>query len=571
MKKTNLLSFFVAAACICAVSSHAQNVSLPQSETETKGIISAKGQLTDVPTVYVWMLDAELNSKQTKPVEYVAESGDKNDNYYMIKMQGGSSYDTPISNNIIAANPTLTDNAAILPNYTRYESKSEQYRLARIKVVDGTGSMKVRDELTTIRGRGNSTWWCDKKAYRLKFPSKTKLLAKGDGTNEYADAKNWVLLANAADKTMLRNALTREVGLRIAEKTGLQALPYYPAYRFVDLVVNNVYLGTYQISDHSQIQKGRINIDADNGWFLEGVVGNSFLEEPYIEIGSGSTYTVNVKNPEDDFYTPEVEQAIKDYLNTIDQCMQQWGEGANDYSEETGLFKYVDMESLVAYFIGNEISGNYDGLISNYAYRDINPEDKLKFGPLWDFDIAYGNYGDLEEAFIFDAGKNKDWAYLGLAIKKVIANSPKFTSLLVKRWNQVYDNGSLTTFLHDKMSEIANSMTGSRTLNYTPVANGGAGWKTTEDMLGWGTKTYSDYGSAIRAMKSFISKHIEFLNTKINEMKTEEEEETVTGIVTVGQASVAPAEWFTLDGRQLSGKPHQRGIYVNNGRKVVVR
>lgn len=288
-------------------------------------------------------------------------------------------------------------------------------------------------------------------------------------------------------------------------------------------------------------------------------------------MGSGMKYTVNVKNPEDDFYTPEVEQAIKDYLNRIDLCMQQWGEGANDYSEETGLFKYVDMESLVAYFIGNEISGNYDGLISNYAYRDINPDDKLKFGPLWDFDIAYGNYGDLEEAFIFDAGKNNSWAYLGIAIKKVIENSPKFTSLLVKRWNQVYDNGSLTTFLHDKMSEIANSMTGSRTLNYTPVANGGAGWKTTEDMLGWGTKTYSDYGSAIRAMKSFISKHIEFLNTKINEMKTEEEEETVTGIVTVGQPSVAPDEWFTLDGRLLSGKPQQRGIYVNAGRKVVVK
>ena len=72
-------------------------------------------------------------------------------------------------------------------------------------------------------------------------------------------------------------------------------------------------------------------------------------------------------------------------------------------------------------------------------------------------------------------------------------------------------------------------------------------------------------------MKSFISKHIEFLNTKINEMKTEEEEETVTGIVTVGQPSVAPDEWFTLDGRLLSGKPQQRGIYVNAGRKVVVK
>jgi len=29
--------------------------------------------------------------------------------------------------------------------------------------------------------------------------------------------------------------------------------------------------------------------------------------------------------------------------------------------------------------------------------------------------------------------------------------------------------------------------------------------------------------------------------------------------------------WYTLDGRRLSGKPMARGIYVNNGRKVVIK
>ena len=32
-----------------------------------------------------------------------------------------------------------------------------------------------------------------------------------------------------------------------------------------------------------------------------------------------------------------------------------------------------------------------------------------------------------------------------------------------------------------------------------------------------------------------------------------------------------PTSWFTLDGRKLSGKPTQKGIYVNNGRKVVLK
>ena len=29
--------------------------------------------------------------------------------------------------------------------------------------------------------------------------------------------------------------------------------------------------------------------------------------------------------------------------------------------------------------------------------------------------------------------------------------------------------------------------------------------------------------------------------------------------------------WYTLDGRRLSGKPTQRGIYINNGKKIVLK
>ena len=29
--------------------------------------------------------------------------------------------------------------------------------------------------------------------------------------------------------------------------------------------------------------------------------------------------------------------------------------------------------------------------------------------------------------------------------------------------------------------------------------------------------------------------------------------------------------WYTLDGARLSGKPSAKGIYINNGRKVVIK
>jgi len=46
-----------------------------------------------------------------------------------------------------------------------------------------------------------------------------------------------------------------------------------------------------------------------------------------------------------------------------------------------------------------------------------------------------------------------------------------------------------------------------------------------------------------------------------------------SGIITtnVTNSTNSGNEWYTLDGRKLGGKPTQRGIYVNNGRKVVIK
>ena len=47
-----------------------------------------------------------------------------------------------------------------------------------------------------------------------------------------------------------------------------------------------------------------------------------------------------------------------------------------------------------------------------------------------------------------------------------------------------------------------------------------------------------------------------------------------TGIISLSTESKDfkdNAAWYTLDGRRLSGKPTQRGIYINNGKKVVIK
>ena len=40
---------------------------------------------------------------------------------------------------------------------------------------------------------------------------------------------------------------------------------------------------------------------------------------------------------------------------------------------------------------------------------------------------------------------------------------------------------------------------------------------------------------------------------------------------TTGEVSFDSEAWYSLDGVRLSGKPSSKGIYINNGKKVVIK
>ena len=38
-----------------------------------------------------------------------------------------------------------------------------------------------------------------------------------------------------------------------------------------------------------------------------------------------------------------------------------------------------------------------------------------------------------------------------------------------------------------------------------------------------------------------------------------------------GQCATANDVWYTLDGRRINGKPSEKGIYINNGKKIAIK
>lgn len=230
-----------------------------------------------------------------------------------------------------------------------------------------------------IKGRGNSTWDVyEKKPYKIKFDEKIDLFGNGK-------AKEWTLIANHGDKSLIRNYLAYEMASVFSKE-----MPFTTTTQFVELYLNNEYLGVYLICEQNETGKNRVDIDdeysnnPDISYFVE-LDGRAYGEGNegglYFKL-NGLPYAVKSPDEEDDTNRNVHMEYIKDYFI---QCYQALKSG--NYELVKNL---IDVESFASSYIINELFNCKDvGQSSFYMYKPKG--DKLYSGPIWDYDISSGN------------------------------------------------------------------------------------------------------------------------------------------------------------------------------------
>lgn len=98
----------------------------------------------------------------------------------------------------------------------------------------------------TIKGRGNSSWLAPKKGYTVKLNEKARLLGM-------SNSRDWVLISNYEDKSLLRNT----VAAYLAEISGQE---YVMKCRAVDLWLNGQFWGNYLLMEKIEIEGDRVAI-----------------------------------------------------------------------------------------------------------------------------------------------------------------------------------------------------------------------------------------------------------------------------------------------------------------------
>ena len=286
----------------------------------------------------------------SKPVEYVVVNASGEEKHYIITIS------------CFTKLPVLfietEDGSAI--------SSKNEYKNATICI---WGDSLPFNSDVKIKGRGNSTWTLPKKPYKLKFPEKVSLLGAPKD-------KEWVLLANYADKTNLRNETAFYMG-RISQ------LEWTPRTHFVEVFINDVYEGTYQLCEQVKVSTSRVDV-TDDGFLLEiDHLDKLDATDTYFET---ERILVNIKKPDvevgDEKYC-----FIKEYITEAERVLF----GDNFKDPANGYRKYLDVNSFVDWYLVNEIAKNNDAVFWSSCYMNVSPNGKIKMGPLWDFDIAFGN------------------------------------------------------------------------------------------------------------------------------------------------------------------------------------
>lgn len=417
-------------------------------------------------------------------------------------------------------------------------TSKDTYIYCTFTMVDGQDTLRY--EQTQIRGRGNSSWWnSQKKPYRLKFANKHRLLGP-DGAN----AKSWTLLANHGDKTMIRNALTYDLGRFMGMK-------FCPGARFVDLYLNGSYRGTYQISDQVQVHKGRIDISEEDGWLLE-VANENSREMPYVTTSNINSWyaqlTYNIKNPDDENYNSAKRQAILVWLNRFERAVM----GNNFTDPELGYRPLIDQQDFINWYVGAELTGNIDALYSIYMYKDAD-EERMHFGPLWDLDLGYNNSSEKNLLRQLEA-------YLWLW------NRP-FEQIIQRLWEDPWFaracNDRLTELVNDGLQDyLLNHVDSLRDAIYQSQQRNFRIWPINQQVYSFEKHTYySSYDPYVADLKSFINVHIPYLQQEFSHRCQ------AAGINDVARTATPDSDAvYDLSGRRINSSSRQKGLYIVNGK-----
>ena len=370
----------------------------------------------------------------------------------------------------------------------------ETYIESIVAIIGADG--KLLQDTAGLRLRGNASMGFPKKPYRIKFNHKHKVLGSP------AKAKNWVLVNNYGDKSLMRNIVAFEVS-RAAD------MPYTPFCKAVDVLVNGEYKGCYQLSDKIEVKKGRIEVEemtpedvsgeALSGGYMWEVDSYAYNEEVYFYTNKGIGITVHY--PKDD----EIQDAQFSYIRSFCQALENRAYGASAFN--TSWREYVDYSTFARYFLINQLCGNPDLYWSMYMYKHRG-DAKAYTGPVWDFDLAFDNDNriyPLKNATDYTYGITGEAATFA---KKMLFPDQQAKEEMTDLWHVMRNHGITAEKLTEYVNQVAEELEQSQRLNFIR-------WPILSQYVHQNPVALGSFSAEVERMKAYLEMRVTWMDKKL--------------------------------------------------------
>lgn len=441
----------------------------------------------------------------------------------------------------------------------------KEYKEAgNIAVVKADGAVDYEGSLKHIKGRGNATWGYAKKPYNIKLNKSADLLNMGK-------EKSWCLLANYTDRSLLRNRIV----YNLAEEVGI---PFTMDSRNVDLYINGDYMGSYLLTEKIEIGSNRVDIvdlegatedvndaeldtysrggtnnwaantckwvnipndpaDITGGYLLEVELNDRYAAEISGFVTSGNQSVV-IKYPE---YASE--NQVK-YIAGFYQEMEEAVYSDTGYNSLGKHFsEYLDVDSIARMYVLQEFAMNLDsGITSFYFYKDsaLTGDGKIHAAPVWDFDVALGNYYSRDGVNLTDptqwwARRAQIYNIGGLNILAEAVSHTEVMERAAEIWEQEF-KPAVKVLLGEETDYEASCLKSLDAYTEEVAASAAMNFVPWKDLLQNGTSyglvnTGTTYEANMEYLSSFISRRREFLDEGLYDLThppvVELEEDTI--------------------------------------------
>ncbi len=355
------------------------------------------------------------------------------------------------------------------------------------------------------KGRGNSSWGYPKRSFTVKLAEKKNLLGLGR-------SRNWTLVSNYQDKSLMRN----EIAAQLSEMLGMPTMNT----RAVDLWLNGRYWGTYLLIEKVELEEGRIDLPdydevtdpSEAGLLLEwdghvNEVGSdqkaqwqnigSIVYDPVADIHflplDGSFVVIHKPSAEN--ILPEQLERAERIIREVDSAIR-----SKNYAL---LEQKIDIESFAAWYLVEDIMKNMDARFHSSCYMYVGGDGVLHMGPVWDFDMSLGNanYGGVNDPNGTHISTSKWYKYL-LQIEEFCE---VVQSMLLIHEDELED-------LVYYMDDYADMLDRSQTYNFErwDILNVSVGWNPTNVVEA------NTYDKQITLLKEFYKARLQVVSDIVN-------------------------------------------------------